>query len=66
MAKQATVHSILSRKKGVYNGQRIKDLRSFIGDHDLDRFFNDCELIAITTDIDHDLFIFFLTSVTII
>ena len=28
--------------------QAIKDLRSLIGDHDLDHFFHDRELIAIT------------------
>ena len=40
----------------VYNSyQAIKDLRSLIGDHDLDHFFHDRELIAITSDNDRDL-----------
>ena len=33
----------------------IKDLRSLIGDHDLDHFFHDRELIAITSENDRDL-----------
>ena len=32
--------------------QAIKDLRSLIGDHDLDHFFRDRELIAITSEND--------------
>ena len=39
--------------------QGIKDLRSLVGDHDLDHFFHDCELIAITSEKDLDLFNFF-------
>ena len=35
--------------------QAIKDLRSLIGDHDLDHFFHDRELIAITSENDHHL-----------
>ena len=40
------------------NLQGIKDLRSLIGDHDLDHFFHDRELIAITMENDHDLYHF--------
>ena len=39
--------------------QGIKDLRSLIGDHDLDHFFHDRELIVITSENDRDLFNFF-------
>ena len=35
-----------------YSYQAIKDLRSLIGDHDLDHFFRDRELIAITSEND--------------
>ena len=35
--------------------QGIKDLQSLIGDHDLDHFFHDRELITITLKNDHDL-----------
>ena len=35
--------------------QAIKDLRSLIGKHDLDHFFHDRELIAITSENDRDL-----------
>ena len=39
--------------------QVIKDLRSLIGDHDLDHFFHNRELIVIITENDCDLFNFF-------
>ena len=35
--------------------QAIKDLRSLIGDHDLDHFFNDRDLICIIMKNDRDL-----------
>ena len=35
--------------------QGIKNLRSLIGDHDLDHFFHDREMIAITCKNDRDL-----------
>ena len=41
--------------------QVIKDLRSLIGDHDIDHFFHDHELIAITRENDHDLLNFVLS-----
>ena len=51
---------------GQSDSQAIKDLRSLIGDHDLDHFFHDRELICIIIKIDRDLHNYFSLKISII